>query len=171
MDGLTHTNGFISNPDGLHHYLKQHVSWDERMTSRKTASFGAAYNYSQMSYPFQVMLPLLEGICKDLKSVLGFEPNNCLINYYVNGKSKMGFHADQTDILEKDTGIAIVSLGAIRTLRFRNINEQNTMLDFELLPGSLLYMTQTIQQEWEHAILKSPTDEARMSLTFRRIIV
>ena len=89
------------------------------MTARKTASFGNAYNYSQINYPYQDFLPELEAINKKLNSVIGFEPNNCLINYYLNGKSKMGYHSDQTDILQTDTGIAIVSVGETRTLKFR----------------------------------------------------
>jgi len=34
----------------------------QRMAARKTASFGQAYNYSQMAYPYQEFLPELEAI-------------------------------------------------------------------------------------------------------------
>lgn len=39
----------------------------------------------------------------------------------MDGTSSMGYHSDQTDNLEKNTGIAIISLGAERILRFRKI--------------------------------------------------
>ncbi len=170
MDGIIYIENFLPDPDSIFSYLKEKVEWDERMTARKTASYGVAYNYSQMSYPFQVMLPELSTICSNLTAVLGFEPNNCLINYYPDGKSKMGFHSDQTDILEKNTGIAIISLGQTRTLKFRSIQNHDVTFDQELTSGSLFYMTQDIQKEWEHAIPKADVESGRMSLTLRKIV-
>lgn len=82
----------------------------------------------------------------------------------------MGFHSDQTDILFENTGVAIVSLGETRILRFRNIADNTVLKDFELPAASLIYMTQEIQDEWQHAIPKSDTENGRMSLTFRKII-
>ena len=82
----------------------------------------------------------------------------------------MGYHSDQTDILEAGTGIAIVSLGETRTIKFRNIKDQNILLNYELTAGSLIYMTQGIQSLWQHAIPKAETTNGRISLTFRRII-
>lgn len=170
MEGIIYIDRFINNPDELFHHLVTVVNWDERMTARKTASFGKAYNYSQISYPFQELLPELETINNDLKTVLGFTPNNCLVNYYLNGKAKMGYHSDQTDILEPGTGIAIVSLGAERTLKFRNITQRETIQEYHLAPSSLVYMTQEIQHTWQHAIPGSDTAAGRISLTFRQIL-
>ena len=169
MDGITHIENFIDNPTGLFDLLTTTVKWDERMVARKTASFGNAYNYSQISYPYQDFLPELKDINKKLKAVIGFEPNNCLINYYLDGKSKMGYHSDQTDILETDTGIAIVSVGESRILKFRNIENQDEFLNYELTSGSLIYMTQGVQSVWQHSIPKSDTLNGRISLTFRRM--
>ncbi len=157
MEGITYIDHFIEEPDVLFHHLAATIDWDESMTARKTASFGQAYNYSQMAYPFRAFLPELAAINDQVKAVTGFHPNNCLINYYLDGKSKMGFHSDQTDILERGTGIAIVSLGATRLLRFRNIAAPENLIDYELTPGSLVYMTQEVQHSWQHAIPKSDT--------------
>ncbi|MFT5096791.1 MAG: alkylated DNA repair dioxygenase AlkB, partial [Psychrobacter okhotskensis] len=41
----------------------------------------------------------------------GYLPNNCLVNYYLDGSSKMGFHSDDTSQLADGTGVAILSLG------------------------------------------------------------
>lgn len=169
MNGITYIDSFIENPAALFATLKDGVDWDERMVARKTASFGVAYNYSQMSYPFQAFIPELHAIVGSIGESLGFTPNNCLINYYLNGKSKMGFHSDQTDILEAGTGVAIVSVGETRTLRFRNIADKNIIEDYALPSGSLIYMTNEVQEEWQHSIPKSDTDNGRMSLTFRKI--
>ena len=169
MTGITYIENFIERPEFLFENLKVNVNWDERMAVRKTASFGNAYNYSQISYPFQEFLPELQEIIKKIETALKFEPNNCLINYYLDGKSKMGFHSDQTDILEENTGVAIVSVGETRMLRFRNIQNKEIINDFPLPSGSLIYMTNEVQKEWQHAIPASDTENGRMSLTFRRM--
>lgn len=169
MNGITYIENFINNPTELFNILTKTINWDERMSARKTASFGKAYNYSQIDYPYQEFLPEIETIIKQLKPIIGFEANNCLINYYMDGKSKMGYHSDQTDILETNTGIAIVSIGELRILKFRNIENPDKFLTFELTAGSLVYMTQEIQKKWQHAIPKSDTENGRISLTFRRM--
>jgi alkylated DNA repair dioxygenase AlkB len=169
MTGITYIETFIPNPSHLFKKLNDDVNWDTRMHARKTASYGVAYNYSQISYPFQEMLPELSELCKKVNDTIGFVPNNCLINYYMDGKSKMGYHSDQIDILEGDTGIVIISLGETRTLRFKNMADENIQKDFLLPSGSLVYMTQQVQKEWKHAIPSSETEMARMSLTFRRM--
>jgi alkylated DNA repair dioxygenase AlkB len=170
ITGITFIENFIDNPDELFLLLTAKVQWDERMVARKTASFGKAYNYSQMNYPFQAFLPELEQINTKINLSIGFEPNNCLINYYLDGKSKMGYHSDQIDILEEGTGIAIISLGETRSLKFRKIISPEEILSYELQPGSLIYMTQEVQEIWQHAIPKADTEKGRISLTFRKII-
>lgn len=169
MEGIIHIENFISNPNELFEHLISTVKWDERMSARKTASFGRAYNYSQIDYPYQEFLSELEVINNSLETTIGFKPNNCLINYYLDGKSKMGFHSDQTDILENQTGVAIVSIGETRTLMFRNIENPTMFLSYDLVSGNLLYMTQEIQSIWQHSIPKSDTENGRISLTFRKM--
>ncbi len=169
MNGITYIEDFIRNPSELFEFLRDHVDWDERMAARKTASFGKAYNYSQISYPFQEFLPELQEVVDLVASEVGFAPNNCLINYYMDGKSKMGFHSDQTDILHEGTGVGIVSIGATRILRFRNIENRDIIRDYELPSGSFIYMTNEVQEIWQHAIPKSGTESGRMSLTFRKM--
>lgn len=169
MEGITYIEDFLDRADVLFSTLKSNVPWDERMQARKTASFGKAYNYSQINYPDQVFLPELESVNQQIHKELGFLPNNCLINYYPDGRSKMGFHSDQTDILEADTGVVIVSLGSTRVLRFRHIDDRDHRVDYPLPSGSLLYMTQEVQGRWQHAIPKADTDQDRMSLTFRQL--
>ncbi len=170
MEGITYIEKFLANPGNLFTLLEKSVLWDERMQARKTASYGRAYNYSQISYPYQDFLPELKLIVDLITDHLGFEPNNCLLNYYLDGKSKMGFHSDQTDILSKNTGVAIVSLGETRVLRFREIENKERLIDYSLPAASLIFMTQEVQSVWQHSIPKSDTENGRMSLTFRKLI-
>lgn len=173
MDGIVFLPDLLTKSAAmeLFNYLLNHADWDERMLARKTVSYGVAYNYSQINYPENDMPSVLAEICNEIERQIGFTPNNCLINYYPDGKSKMGFHSDQTDILEPETGIVIVSLGETRILRFKNIINPEILRDYPLPSGSLIYMTQEVQNEWKHAIPKTDTVEGRMSLTFRKINV
>ncbi|BDD05292.1 alpha-ketoglutarate-dependent dioxygenase AlkB [Aureibacter tunicatorum] len=171
MEGIIYIENFVDESEELFEYLRVNLNWDERMSSRKTASFGLAYNYSQISYPYQDFPDRFKNIIISIHAELGFEPNNCLVNYYLDGKSKMGFHSDQTDILDEGTGVAIVSLGATRVLRFRRIDDKETIKDFELPSGTLIFMSNEIQKNWQHAIPKSETENGRMSLTFRKLRV
>jgi alkylated DNA repair dioxygenase AlkB len=169
MNGITYRENFVAHPGPLFDRLVKEISWDESMVARKTASYGKAYNYSQIVYADNSFLPELKDVVEALKPVIGFEANNCLVNYYMDRTSKMGFHSDQTDILEMNTGITIISLGTTRILRFRAIHDPKLFLNYELTPGSLIYMTQEVQKEWQHAIPKTNTNEGRISLTFREI--
>ncbi|WP_009963621.1 alpha-ketoglutarate-dependent dioxygenase AlkB [Verrucomicrobium spinosum] len=154
----------------LLHALTNQIIWDERMKSRKTACFGQTYDDSGIAYEEVPMHALLAPLCQKLTATLGFAPTNCLINYYENGRSSMGFHSDATYNLADDTGVAIISLGAERVLTFRSKSTPNLEHAFALPSGSLLYMTQATQAHWMHAIKKTDTDDARISLTFRHIL-
>ena len=102
--------------------------------------------------------------------VVGYEPNNCLANYYPHGGSTMGYHSDSVAELELETGISIVSLGASRTLSFRHKSDKNLAHELLLESGSLLHMTAALQESWRHAVLKSSeATGGRISLTFRRL--
>jgi alkylated DNA repair dioxygenase AlkB len=169
MHGITFIPDFIDHATELYQFLHDHADWDTSMAARSTVSYGKAYNYSQMSYPERPFLPEIAVLIESITQALGFTPNNCLVNYYLDGKSKMGYHSDQTDILCDDTGIAILSVGETRTLRFRNISDKTVIEDYDLPPGSLIYMTQQVQAEWQHAIPATNTMNGRISLTFRQI--
>jgi alkylated DNA repair dioxygenase AlkB len=161
---------FIAFPDALFASLMASVSWDERMKARKTASFGVAYNYSQISYERTPMPPELEAICGQIELELGFRPNNCLLNHYLDGSSSMGFHSDSSASLVPGTGVAIVSVGSVRSIVYRNKADRTVEFDYPLPNGSLLYMSDEIQQEWLHAIPKTENAGERISLTFRAIV-
>jgi hypothetical protein len=167
-NGIVYIEKFIDYGSDLFNNIKDNTIWDERMKARKTASFGVPYNYSGITYPKQDFTPELSKVLTTLKE-FNLESNNCLINYYLDGKSKMGFHSDQTDILEKGTGIGILSVGETRVIRFKNIHNEDITKNFILPNGSFIHMTSELQKNWKHSIPKSDTDKGRMSLTFRNI--
>jgi alkylated DNA repair dioxygenase AlkB len=151
-------------------HLRDNVIGDERMRARKTASFGVSYDYSQITYPEAPMPLELQRICEQIQRVLGFHPNNCLINYYPDGNASMGFHSDSSEELAEGTGVAIVSLGSTRTIVYRSKEQRSDEYSYALEAGSLLYMSQEMQAHWLHAIPKQADAGERISLTFRYIV-
>ncbi|MCD9568922.1 alpha-ketoglutarate-dependent dioxygenase AlkB family protein [Pseudomonas protegens] len=159
---------FIADPHRLFNHLKDSVLWDERMRARKTASFGAPYDYSQITYPAVPMPEALEQLCGLIEQLLGFRPNNCLLNCYPDGQSSMGFHSDANEQLVTGTGVVIVSLGHARAMVFRH-KESGATFDYSLASGSLLHMSDELQKHWLHAIPKAPDAGERISLSFRQL--
>jgi alkylated DNA repair dioxygenase AlkB len=153
----------------LYTELRDRIEWDLRMSARHTACYGLSYDYSGVSYENKPMHPLLVPLCTKLEETLGFEPNSCLINYYLDGRSKMGFHSDEIDNLEVGTQIIIISLGTERKLSFRSTADYEQRRQYFLPHGSLLYMSQRTQEFWSHAIKRANVLDGRISLTFRRI--
>lgn len=160
--------GFLNTQQALFDELLRLVTWDERMQARKTASFGKPYDYSQMNYQPAELLPCLVELRERLQQRLGVAFNNCLANYYETGENRMGYHADDTSGLIDGTGVAIVSLGSVRTISFRAI-DNDARAQYELEPGSLLYMDAEVQTAWKHAINRQPDAGPRISLTWRAV--
>lgn len=160
---------FIPNSLALFELIKANVVWDERMKARKTASFGVPYNYSQIDYEVLPMPKYLHTIAQQIEMELGFLPNNCLLNYYVDGNSSMGFHSDSSVELVEGTGVAIVSLGSTRPIVYQYKADRSIEHTIDLPSGSLLYMSKAIQDEWVHAIPKKAEIGERISVTFRKL--
>ncbi len=169
---VTIRNGFLTGMAAMNLYqqLCDRLDWDLRMRARKTACFGLSYDYSGVSYDDKPMHELLVPLCDRLELQLGFRPNSCLINFYVDGRDKMGFHSDEVDNLEPGTQIIIISLGAERKLSFRSKLDYEQRLNYWLPNGSLFVMSQRTQEFWSHAIKRSSVLDGRISLTFRRIV-
>jgi alkylated DNA repair dioxygenase AlkB len=160
---------FLREADGIFRSILEEVVWDERMHARKTASFGTPYDYSQITYAPAPMHLLLVPVVEGLEARFGHRYNNCLVNLYENGGNTMGFHVDDMRGLVADTGVAIVSVGATRSIVFQRIGNKTRTETLRLTPGSLLWMPSALQELWKHGIPAEPGASARISLTFRAI--
>jgi alkylated DNA repair dioxygenase AlkB len=156
----------------LYDHLERSITWDTRLRARKSMSFGVPYNYSGIVWPLAPFPDALVPVLSRVAAEVGFEPNNCLANFYPTGESTMGFHSDSTAELEPGTGIAVLSLGAERTITFRRAEDKTVSESHRLRSGSLLWMCPEMQTGWRHAILADPAATGgRISLTFRRMKV
>lgn len=101
--------------------------------------------------------------------------NSVLLNRYVDGQERMGWHSDDEAELGHDPLIAAVSLGAERPLRFRwkpgAAPPQNAgsaqPFNVWLPHDSLLVMGPGTQRQLQHALLPRRIPGLRISLTFR----
>ena len=160
---------FFDGAEELYQFLSTNISWDDSMRARKTASFGQPYIHSEKNKSLEPLHPFMEKLSEKLEPVIGYRANNCFLNYYENGKSKMGWHADTTHFLEAETGVAILSIGDTRIFQIRRKAVPTELLNYVLTPGSLIYMPLLVQEEWQHAIPKVVSERGRISMTFRKM--
>ena len=161
---------FVDAPEALMRALLEELPWEGSMAARRTASCGVPYNYAQMVYPAAPFPPCLETVRRKLVARFDVPFNNCLLNHYPDGRSKMGFHSDDTSELVAESGVAIVSLGFARPLRFRGRENPEERRSFLLESGSVLYMSAAVQHHWAHAIKRARYAQPRISLTWRAFI-
>ncbi len=172
MDELhvRYVGGFVADADGLLAALRRETAWDTRMRARLTASFGVAYNYSQLTYPDAPFPPRLLALRERLEPLLGHPLTNCLANLYEDGTRTMGWHSDSEPAIRAGSSIAVVSLGAARPLEFRLKGTVELARSVLLEPGSLLVMAPSVQELWQHRLPRADGASARLSLTFREIV-
>jgi alkylated DNA repair dioxygenase AlkB len=164
---VTIIQNFYGEHEKLFTILASSIEWDDRMAARRTASFGKPYNYSQIDYREAPIPPYFDELLQRLHHQLGIVFNNCLLNYYETGDNTMGFHSDDTSGWIDGTGVAIVSLGSVREITYKQKANPENQVSYPLNPGSLLYMDDAVQQNWLHAIKRQRDVGPRISLTWR----
>ena len=171
---MTYRPNFVADPDELFATVRDDVAWTDQMVSRRTASMGRPYNYKGASYPVAEWHAAVAKLRDQLTDVVGFHATNCLLNYYPTGRHSLGWHQDDVTILAPNTGIAIISLGVARPLGLRRKDpEADNGYAYEsvlLEPGSLLVMSQAMQEVWQHRLRRADTQSPRISLSFRDIV-
>jgi alkylated DNA repair dioxygenase AlkB len=159
---------FLDNIIDIHRFLMKSIGgFDTSLKSRSTKSYGKPYSYSGMaseSSPFKLEI---EDLALRIESLLGWKPNNCLINYYPDGNSTMGFHSD--DMSQCDT-VAIYSFGSPRQLAIVPKGNKRDLTCISMEPNSLLVIGKEFNDNYLHSIPREPHIKApRYSLSFRLI--
>jgi alkylated DNA repair dioxygenase AlkB len=90
------------------------------------------------------------------------------LNLYRDGRDSVAPHNDHLDVLVEGFPIALLSLGATRTMTIRAKEPPRRVLRVALEPGSLLLMSYATQLHYTHGVPKTPEAVgARISLAFR----
>ena len=164
--GVRHVPDSIGDADALLAFALG-LDWRRKMRARSTASFGRPYDYSGQSYEARPMPDPIVRAAEAVAALAGHGFDNCLCNLYETGHRSMGFHRDSYDGLAPNGLVAIVSLGAARTLVFRS-EDRTTEQHYRLEHGSVLLMDRATQTEWLHGVPKEAGAGLRVSMTFRR---
>ncbi len=167
----------------LMHVLQQTIEWRQEYltifgkthpTPRLTAWYGEAhciYKYSGhtcLPLPWTAQLLSIKNQVEQLAS--GHTFNCVLLNYYRDGRDKMGWHADDEKELGHNPVIASVSFGATRRFDFKHKVQREEKFSLDLHSGSVLIMQGDLQHHWLHQLpAQKRIQEPRINLTFRNI--
>jgi alkylated DNA repair dioxygenase AlkB len=171
-----------SDAGALWKALLEQVPWETKairiagrmvQEPRLTAWYGdsdAVYTYSGLRNVPRPWIAWLADLRSRLAAELGVTFNGALLNHYRDGRDSMGMHADNEPELGRCPTIASISLGEVRRFRLRHVKNPQNGLDLDLPHGSLLVMRGTTQHLFRHGVPKQPGKQARINITFRRVI-
>jgi alkylated DNA repair dioxygenase AlkB len=99
---------------------------------------------------------------------LGVPFNSVGLNLYRDGRDSVAPHNDHLDEIRQGFPIALVSLGATRSMTIRAKALPRRVIRVDLEPGSLLVMAYETQLHYTHAVPKTAERVGeRISLAFR----
>ena len=167
----------------LMYVLQQTIEWRQEYltifgkthpTPRLTAWYGEAhciYKYSGhtcLPLPWTTELLSIKNQVEQFAS--GHTFNCVLLNYYRDGRDKMGWHADDEKELGQNPVIASVSFGATRRFDFKHKVKREEKFSLDLHSGSVLIMQGDLQHHWLHQLpVQKRIQEPRINLAFRNI--
>ena len=126
------------------------------------------YHYAGQLAPSRPMTDHLNMLMDTVNELYGAEFNGILVNRYTGGKDYISAHSDDETKLD-NIGVVAVSFGSVRTFRIRDKKSKKIIVDVAMLPGQLLHMGGSFQQEFTHEIpVEKRVNEVRYSFTFRR---
>jgi alkylated DNA repair dioxygenase AlkB len=104
-----------------------------------------------------------------VQQLAGQEFNSAGLNLYRDERDSVAPHNDKLHELVAGAPIALLSLGATRTMTIRTKAAPRRSIQLELESGSVLLMTYAIQQHFDHGIPKATVATGpRISVAFRR---
>ena len=143
--------------------------------SRELLYFGDySYRYPGKELPAkkppQILMKLLDTVDPKTDENRTLQANSCLVTRYSSGGSHIPMHRDDEAVIDPESHILTVSLGASRTMTFTN-NDESQVETLCLEDCSLLVTSRFAQDFWKHGILPEHEDmpSERISFTFRHI--
>lgn len=156
------------------------LPWDQRTEARKECFFnerGTDYTYGggvgirTYSPAGKHLIPDWVRECWALvEKRFGASFEACFINGYEHHRQHLGWHADDSDMIDHGQPIVVVSFGAKREIWTRE-NGSSEVGKWPLGHGSIFLMPAGYQQTHMHRIPKhSAVCGKRISLTFRALV-
>lgn len=112
---------------------------------------------------------IIDSLFETLEKRTGVHYDVCFLNRYLDQRDQLGWHADDSPMVDHDRPIAVISLGAERELWWKlKIDQENAINKIKLADGSLFVMGAGMQRTHVHRIPKAGfVCGERISLTFR----
>nr|QBK90704.1 MAG: alkylated DNA repair dioxygenase [Pithovirus LCPAC201] len=155
------------------------IMMGKRHTLRRLTSYqgdeGMSYRYSGKTRPANPWTPCLLAIKTEVERITGQKYNFAVINYYPDGRSKLGWHSDDERDLVSESIIASVSFGAKRDFQVRikpleKGGKPGPIINIPLESGDLLTMEGDFQKELKHSVpARARVKDYRINITFRLI--
>lgn len=174
---------FLKTASAVHwlHWCRRHLPWRQdrvRMFGREyacrrlvafAAEPGLRYRYSGSEHVGAGLPRPLKVLLARVNQRLGSTFDSVLLTRYRDGNDRLGWHADREPVLGPEPELAVISLGAARTLAFRTRAQPRHAVNFRLETGSLLHMGRGTQSHWQHRVPAERCRGERISLGFRRL--
>lgn len=130
------------------------------------------YKFSGSIHQAKELPTVLQAIFDWAKSEFNQDFNQVFVNWYPDGNSYMGKHADDETQFKKGSHILSVSLGETRTFRIHPKYGGRKVLDIQVKNNTYILMKYPMQQHYKHSIVKINGDKGkqigrRINITFR----
>jgi alkylated DNA repair dioxygenase AlkB len=162
--------------------INEEVEWVQRGNTPRREAFYCKYptdyfygnaEYGR-SYSANINIPShLKAVWDVLEGYYGVKYEACFLNKYEHAREHLGWHADDSDSIDDNRPIAVISFGAERELWFRKNGTGGVDAIEKLLleNGSMCLMLPGMQDTHQHRIPKHDREcGTRISLTFRGLV-
>lgn len=161
--------------------LWKQMPWETRTEARKECFFndrGTSYTYGS-GMGERTYTPALDHDMPDLvrfskwlvEDHFGHPFEACFINGYLNERQALGWHADDSELIDHTKPIVVISFGVERQIWVRPFPVDGEVKKFDLPTGSMFVMPAGMQQTHQHRIPKHHAAcGERISLTFRALL-
>lgn len=154
------------------------MPWVERGAPRKecfVATLSTDYTYGKgefaRTYSSDPIPEFMLDLWKKAEEFSGCKFELCFLNGYSGPRDSLNWHADNSDSVDDNRPILVISIGAVREIWFRD-NERTFVEKMKLANGSGLLMGAGMQDTHEHRIPKhGAICGPRISFTFRGLAV
>jgi alkylated DNA repair dioxygenase AlkB len=137
--------------------------------SRNVLFYGEKYKYMGSDKSPQPIPPILHRLTNKIKENLDvqYELNQILVNRY-DKSSSLPFHSDNEVVINPNSSIFTLSLGAPGSIYFKELKE-NKEEKLIVENRSLYVMTRESQNHIGHQVAQNTSDEVRYSITLRAV--
>lgn len=173
---VTYLADFVPGPAAVFAALWDGLAWERRGSTPRREYYcneiDVPYVYGTGEFAREYLpkawTPEILDIKARVEALLGVKFEVCFLNGYETSRDSLGWHADDSDSMDDNRPIAIVTLGAEREIWFAPNDDMKDVTKLRLASGSVCVMAPGMQDTCKHRIPRAGFEcGPRISLTFR----